>query len=102
MVAGSGVERELTELKAKAESIPARENKLSMIVFSGGLVAMGEKEFRLKSARVKAEQMKAGGAATICTACENCHTSASPAAVSPAAARPMSLAACGRAGLRSA
>jgi Fe-S oxidoreductase len=40
----------------------------------GGLVAMGEKEFRMKSARVKAEQMRASGAAVICTACENCHT----------------------------
>jgi Fe-S oxidoreductase len=40
----------------------------------GGLVALGEKEFRMKSARVKAEQMKASGAAVITTACENCHT----------------------------
>jgi Fe-S oxidoreductase len=40
----------------------------------GGLVAMGEKEFRMASARVKAEQMKASGAQVICTACENCHT----------------------------
>jgi len=40
----------------------------------GGLVAMGEQEFRMKSARVKAEQMKATGAAVMATACENCHT----------------------------
>jgi Fe-S oxidoreductase len=40
----------------------------------GGLVAMGEKEFRMSSARVKAEQMKATGAAVMATACENCHT----------------------------
>ena len=40
----------------------------------GGLVAMGEKEFRMASGRVKAEQMKASGAQVICTACENCHT----------------------------
>ncbi len=40
----------------------------------GGLVALGEKEFRMRSARVKAEQMKASGAAVITTACENCHT----------------------------
>ncbi len=40
----------------------------------GGLVAMGEKEFRMKSARVKAEQVRASGAGIICTACENCHT----------------------------
>jgi Fe-S oxidoreductase len=40
----------------------------------GGLVALGEKEFRMKSARVKADQMKASGAAIITTACENCHT----------------------------
>jgi Fe-S oxidoreductase len=40
----------------------------------GGLVAMGEKDFRMKSAKVKADQMKASGAAIVCTACENCHT----------------------------
>ena len=40
----------------------------------GGLVAMGEKDFRMKSSRVKAEQVKASGAAVLCTACENCHT----------------------------
>jgi Fe-S oxidoreductase len=39
----------------------------------GGLVAMGEKDFRMKSARVKAEQVRAAGAAILCTACENCH-----------------------------
>jgi Fe-S oxidoreductase len=42
----------------------------------GGLVALGEDtlEFRMKSARVKAEQIEKTGAATVCTACENCHT----------------------------
>lgn len=40
----------------------------------GGLVALGEMDFRMKSAMVKAEQMKASGAAIICTACENCHS----------------------------
>jgi Fe-S oxidoreductase len=40
----------------------------------GGLVALGEKDFRMKSGKVKAEQMKASGAAIICTACENCHS----------------------------
>jgi len=40
----------------------------------GGLVAMGEKEFRMASGRVKADQMKTSGAGVICTACENCHT----------------------------
>jgi len=40
----------------------------------GGLVAMGEPEFRMKSGRVKAEQVKASGAEVICTACENCRT----------------------------
>jgi Fe-S oxidoreductase len=40
----------------------------------GGLVALGEKDFRMKSARVKADQMKASGASTITTACENCHS----------------------------
>jgi Fe-S oxidoreductase len=40
----------------------------------GGLVALGEKDFRMKSARVKAEQVKASHAAILTTACENCHT----------------------------
>ncbi len=40
----------------------------------GGLVAMGEKDFRMKSARVKAEQIRAVDAPLLATACENCHT----------------------------
>jgi Fe-S oxidoreductase len=40
----------------------------------GGLVAMGELEFRMKSGRVKADQMKATGAGMVCTACENCRS----------------------------
>jgi Fe-S oxidoreductase len=40
----------------------------------GGLVAMGEEEFRMKSSRVKAEQMRATGASVVVTACENCHS----------------------------
>jgi Fe-S oxidoreductase len=40
----------------------------------GGLVSMGELEFRMKSARVKAEQVKATGAGMICTICENCRS----------------------------
>ncbi|MGO9309879.1 MAG: (Fe-S)-binding protein [Spirochaetia bacterium] len=40
----------------------------------GGLVALGEKDFRMKSAKVKAAQMRASQAAVITTACENCHT----------------------------
>ncbi len=40
----------------------------------GGLIAMGELEFRMKSSRVKMEQVKATGAGAICTICENCHT----------------------------
>lgn len=40
----------------------------------GGLVAMGEKDFRMKSAKVKAEQFQATGASVLATACENCHT----------------------------
>jgi Fe-S oxidoreductase len=28
----------------------------------------------MKSARVKADQMKASGASIVCTACENCHS----------------------------
>ena len=42
----------------------------------GGLVALGEDtlDFRMKSARVKAEQVAKTGAAVLATACENCHT----------------------------
>ncbi|MFH1143247.1 MAG: (Fe-S)-binding protein [Candidatus Eisenbacteria bacterium] len=40
----------------------------------GGLVAMGEQDFRMRSARVKADQMRATGATVVATACENCHT----------------------------
>jgi len=42
----------------------------------GGLVALGEDtlDFRMKSARVKAEQTQATGAEVLATACENCHT----------------------------
>jgi Fe-S oxidoreductase len=42
----------------------------------GGLVALGEDnlDFRMKSAKVKADQVKATGAEILVTACENCHT----------------------------
>jgi Fe-S oxidoreductase len=42
----------------------------------GGLVALGEEtlDFRMKSAKVKVDQVKATGAAILTTACENCHT----------------------------
>ena len=42
----------------------------------GGLVALGEEtlEFRMKSARVKANQVNESGAKILSTACENCHT----------------------------
>jgi len=40
----------------------------------GGLVAMGEDEFRMKSSRVKADQLRATGAVIVSTACENCHS----------------------------
>lgn len=40
----------------------------------GGLVAMGELEFRMKSSKVKVEQIRNTGATTICTICENCHS----------------------------
>jgi Fe-S oxidoreductase len=40
----------------------------------GGLVAMGEEDFRMRSGRVKAEQMRSTGAAVVVTACENCHS----------------------------
>jgi Fe-S oxidoreductase len=42
----------------------------------GGLVALGDEtlDFRMKSSRVKVDQVKASGATTLSTACENCHT----------------------------
>ena len=42
----------------------------------GGLVAMGEDtlDFRMKSSRVKADQVRASGAGILATSCENCHT----------------------------
>jgi len=42
----------------------------------GGLVALGEEtlDFRMKSSRVKADQVTATGATILTTACENCHT----------------------------
>ncbi len=42
----------------------------------GGLVALGEEtlDFRMKSARVKVDQVKETGATVLATACENCHT----------------------------
>jgi Fe-S oxidoreductase len=41
----------------------------------GGLVAMGEEtlDFRMKSAKVKVDQVKSTGAKILATACENCH-----------------------------
>jgi Fe-S oxidoreductase len=42
----------------------------------GGLVALGDEtlDFRMKSARVKVDQVKETGANILATACENCHT----------------------------
>lgn len=42
----------------------------------GGLVALGEDtlDFRMKSAKVKVDQVAATGAKILATACENCHT----------------------------
>jgi len=42
----------------------------------GGLVALGEDtlDFRMKSSKVKVDQVKSTGAAILATACENCHT----------------------------
>jgi Fe-S oxidoreductase len=42
----------------------------------GGLVALGEEtfDFRMKSATVKVDQVRATGAKILATACENCHT----------------------------
>lgn len=42
----------------------------------GGLVALGEEtlDFRMKSSKVKADQIRKSGAKILATACENCHT----------------------------
>ena len=42
----------------------------------GGLVALGDEtlDFRMKSSRVKADQVKETNAGVLATACENCHT----------------------------
>uniref|UniRef100_UPI00321FAE4B heterodisulfide reductase-related iron-sulfur binding cluster n=1 Tax=Thermogutta sp. TaxID=1962930 RepID=UPI00321FAE4B len=42
----------------------------------GGLVALGEDtlDFRMKSSKVKADQVRNTGATLLATACENCHT----------------------------
>lgn len=40
----------------------------------GGLIAMGEQDFRMKSSKVKAEQLTAAKAKVLTTACENCHS----------------------------
>ena len=42
----------------------------------GGLVALGDEtiDFRMKSARVKVDQVKKTGAKILATACENCHS----------------------------
>ena len=42
----------------------------------GGLVALGEEtlDFRMKSSRVKVDQVRRTGAKILTTACENCHT----------------------------
>jgi Fe-S oxidoreductase len=42
----------------------------------GGLVALGEDtlDFRMKSSKVKVEQVQKTGARILATACENCHT----------------------------
>jgi len=42
----------------------------------GGLVALGEEtlDFRMKSSRIKVDQVKETGATILATACENCHT----------------------------
>jgi Fe-S oxidoreductase len=41
----------------------------------GGLVALGEDtlDFRMKSAKVKVDQVQETGAKILATACENCH-----------------------------
>ncbi len=40
----------------------------------GGLISLGELEFRMKSSKVKADQLAASKAQVLTTACENCHS----------------------------
>ena len=40
----------------------------------GGLVVAGDKDFRMMSAKVKADQLRATGAQILATGCENCHS----------------------------
>lgn len=40
----------------------------------GGLISLGEREFRMKSSKVKAEQLRAARANVVCSACENCQS----------------------------
>jgi Fe-S oxidoreductase len=40
----------------------------------GGLVAMGDLDFRMRSSSIKADQIRDSGADMICTICENCHS----------------------------
>lgn len=40
----------------------------------GGLVVAGDKDFRMMSAKVKADQVRATGASILATGCENCHS----------------------------
>ena len=40
----------------------------------GGLVSMGELDFRMKSSKVKVNQLNATGAGMVCTICENCRS----------------------------
>ena len=46
------------------------------LLAGGGLVALGEDtlDFRMKSSRVKVDQVRGTGATILTTACENCHT----------------------------
>jgi Fe-S oxidoreductase len=55
------------------ELIPAREENWCC-GGGGGLISMGELEFRMKSSKVKADQLRASGADMVTTACENCHS----------------------------
>jgi len=40
----------------------------------GGLIAIRDKEYRAKTAKIKADQIQATQAKTLVTTCENCHT----------------------------
>ena len=64
----------LIQVPLKHKPLPA--NGFMVGGGGGGLVALGDEtiDFRMKSSRVKADQVKKTEAKILATACENCHS----------------------------